>query len=62
MPDKTEETVENFALPSERALCDNDLDKTNMETLFNRYTPTKCDSNIINTKRKLEVTTKREPS
>ena len=56
--------IDNLALPSERAVCANDLDKTNSETLFNRYTPTKCDSTSINTKKKLEVTNKvnKEPS
>ena len=58
MPDYSLDTVENLALPSERAACVNDLDKTNSETLFNRYTPTKHDMISINTKRNLEVTNK----
>ena len=63
MPDQREETVTdlNFgptSLPSERAMCVNELDKTTSETLFNKYTPTKCDTTPINTKRTLEVMNK----
>jgi hypothetical protein len=42
-------------MPSERAMCANELDKTTSETLFNKYTPTKCDTTHINTKRTVEV-------
>lgn len=50
-------------MPSERAMCANELDKTTSETLFNKYTPTKCDATPINTKRTVEVLNKnQEPS
>ena len=64
MPDQREDTATdlNFggptSIPSERAMCANELDKTTSETLFNKYTPTKCDTTPINTKRTVEVMNK----
>ncbi len=60
MPEQNEEATTEFnfgqnSMPSERAMCANELDKTTSETLFNKYTPTKCDTTPINTKRTVEV-------